>query len=229
MALDSLQAWKVGDALVEALLQDVDVTEARARIAAQGLLPLGTPGELAVASLLPTAAGIADLARPFRQDKPRALALDIPLLADSVRLTGSLTDLHAVGRVEAGYGRLEARRELRLWLRHLVLCSLVQEGVLEGVAPRSWAIGRDDKGDPVGLRLETVPDARATLEALVGLCLEGENDVLPFYPLAAHAYAESLGAEDCGARSAERPWSPAKKLRLITELWPKTEPRPMTC
>jgi exodeoxyribonuclease V gamma subunit len=197
LALDARLRWRVGDALVDALLQGTDVTEARRRVAAQGLLPLGTPGELAVAELLPVAASIAGLARQLRQGGPRVVALDLPLPAAGVRLTGSLDGLHATGRVEAGYGRLDARRELRLWLRHLTLCSLVQEGALDGVAARSWACGRDEGSAGEGglLRLEPVPDARVRLEELVRLCLEGENAPLPFYPRAAHAYAKAMAVE----------------------------------
>ena len=197
LTLDPLLRWRVGDALVEALLQGADLEASRSRLAAQGLLPLGTPGALAVAGLFPVAREIADLARPLRRGAARTLALDIPLLDGSVHLTGSLDGLYAAGRVEAGYGRLDARRGLRLWLRHLVHCALIDRGDLSGTTPRSWAVGRPADGGKHSdlLRLEPVPDAAALLEALVAGCLRGENAPLPFYPAAARAYARELGLD----------------------------------
>lgn len=197
LTLDPLLRWRVGDALVATLLQGAELAESRSRLAAQGLLPLGTPGALAVADLFPAARAIADLARPLRRGVARILPLDLPLLDGSVHLTGSLDDLYEAGRVEAGYGRLDARRGLRLWLRHLALCALIDRGDLSGTAPCSWAAGRPgDAGNGSDLlRLERVPDAAALLEALVAGCLRGENAPLPFYPAAARAFARSLGSE----------------------------------
>lgn len=207
MTLDPLLRWRLGDALVDALLQGADLAESRARLAAQGLLPLGTPGALAVAGLFPAARAIAHLARPLRQGVTRACSVDLSLLDGSVRLTGSLDALYEAGRVEAGFGRLDGRRELRLWLRHLVLGALVDQGDLTGTAPRSWAIGRpgdDGKGRPVDLLcLEQVPDATAPLESLVAACLRGENAPLPFYPAAALAFARALGSKGLRLLAAE--------------------------
>lgn len=199
LTLDPLLRWRLGDALVDALLQGADLAESRARLAAQGLLPLGTPGALAVAALFPAARAIADLARPLRQGVTGVRAVDLSLLGGSVRLTGSLDALYEAGRVEAGFGRLDGRRELRLWLHHLVLCALVDQGALTGTTPRSWAIGRP--GDGVRNRqadllcLAQVPDATELLESLVADCLRGENAPLPFYPAAALAFARALGSE----------------------------------
>ncbi len=143
MTLDALDRYWVGESLLAARLAGAGPDEAVAIAAAEGRLPLGTPGRLAVAPVQATAERLAALAAPLRQGgEARTAPVDLPFPELGARLTGSLDQLWPVGRIEVGYGRLDARRELRLWVRHLALNLALAEGAVTGCAPVSWAIGR---------------------------------------------------------------------------------------
>lgn len=206
MRLEALDSYHVGEAILAARLAGADPDEALAIAAAEGRLPLGTPGRLAVAPVRAVADGLVAVSEPLRRGggaRAEAIALAFPAL--EIEIGGALEGLWPAGRLELHYGRLDLRRELRLWLRHLALNVALAEGALTDCAPVSWAIGRGPK-DPVALlRFGPVPDARARLARILERWLEAENALLPFFPHAARAFVDALRTEEEGAAAGPGP------------------------
>lgn len=199
MTLEPLDRYQVGEAMLAALLEGLSPDEAVAIAQAEGRLPLGTPGTLAVEPVRAIAERLAALTLPLRRDGvARTAPVELTLSEASVRLTGSLAGLWPAGRLELGYGTLDLRRELRLWVRHLALNVALGEGELAGCAPVSWAVGRaGGRGKDLALlRLGPVADAREQLLSLVVLWQQAATGVVPFFPLAARAYAKTLPASN---------------------------------
>lgn len=207
MQLGNLDRYWVGESLLAATLAGADPEEAIAIATAEGRLPLGTPGRLDVAPVLATAEQLAALAAPLRQGgAARATSIDLAFPELGARLVGTLDHLWPAGRVEAGFGRLDVRRELRLWVRHLVWNVAREEGAALECAPVTWAIGRPVRTGPPALRrLDPVANAREHLATVVRLWLEAERTLVPFFPLAAQAYVQTLGSGPAGSGDAADP------------------------
>ncbi len=210
--LGSLSRWQAGERLLRLLDaapapagagdDRIWLERAEALLRAEGLLPLGSPGHLEFQKLLPPTMALARLSRLLRPAPPRGCPVDLRLtLPDGeLHLRGALAGLQAQGLVTSSYGRLDGKRTLRAWLEHLVLCSLLQAGALEEVAPCSWVLGRADKGDDLRLLvLRQVPEAPRILAQLAAGALANLSWPLNFYPLASAAYAKALGAESLAA------------------------------
>lgn len=196
MTMDALETWHVGETIVGALRDGATLEEAVAAARAGGRLPLGTPGTLAVAPLAEEACGIAALGALVRGDAIEAsAAVALSVAADDLQLVGRLDGLFPAGRLEVGFGKLNDKRKLRLWVRHLVLCVARDAGLVTGAAPVSWAVGRAEGGNGLGaLRIGPVAEAGIVLEGIVALWREAESRLLPFYPNAARAYVREVGA-----------------------------------
>lgn len=200
MKLNSLDSYHVGELILAARLAGADPDEALAIAAAEGRLPLGTPGRLAVAPVRSVADALVALSGPLRQGasaRAEAIALAFPAL--EIEIGGALEGLWPAGRLELHYGRLDLRRELRMWLRHLALNVALAEGALAECPPVSWAIGRGAKESVALLRFGPVPDARTRLASILERWLEAENALLPFFPSAARAFVDALRTEEEGA------------------------------
>ena len=192
MVLGALERHRVGESILAALRAGAEPEEALAIAVAEGRLPLGTPGRLALQPLKDAAARLIALSTPLCQGGPaRSEPFQIDFPNPGLSLAGALDQLWPAGRLELGFGRLNARRELRLWVRHLALNAALEADLIRGCAPVSWAIGRAEKGDePALLRFAPLDDSRARLEMLLTLWLEAETQAPPFYPLAARAYLD---------------------------------------
>lgn len=221
MALTALDRHVVGEAIVRGRLKGWSGEQAMAAASAAGHLPLGTPGAL---DLVPIAAaaeeivGVAGLVSAGTS--PRAVPVALSLADGAVSLSGALDGLLPAGRLEVTYGRVDDKRVLRLWVRHLVLALALSSrgrGLEEGgrpvtVAPVSWLVGRARKGSgTMCARLAEVDDPEALLGPILGLWREAEASVPPYYPLAARAWhdeskrrLEKGESRESAERAAER-------------------------
>jgi exodeoxyribonuclease V gamma subunit len=194
--LGPLDRYAAGQRLLDAALEGEPMLLARAELRATGLLPLGTPGEVAVDALLPAVETIAAVAAPLREGARQA-PLTLDLACGSVRLVGAVEDLWPQGRVVARYSRLGPDKLLAEWVRHLGMCCAEPDPGAgpPGVAPveQSAAVGRSVSGEGVRhVRFGPVPEAAEHLETLVGLWQAGQVAPLPLLPGSAMAYVAAL-------------------------------------
>jgi exodeoxyribonuclease V gamma subunit len=187
LELGALDAWKVGDPLIEHALDGRPLGESESLFRGRGSLPHGPWGGILLRDIAKVSSEIAALASAARGGAA------LPPLVGRVRLDGGI-DLHASvdcrfegGIVTATYSRLKARRLLALWLCHLAA------GALGSAAP-STLVGRDSKAGSTGacsvtLAPVAVEEARALLDELVGFYWLGQRRALPFVPAASETYA----------------------------------------
>ncbi len=118
-------------------------------------LPVGFQGELLARGIRAEAQAIAKIAAARRAgeklpDFPFELELPGHAGGSPARLVGRLDRLWPEARVEAQYGRIGGHREAALWIRHLVLCALVDQGC--ALPCESVGIGRPGRDDKQKIR-----------------------------------------------------------------------------
>lgn len=199
MALEGLDGWFVGEALLARCAQGQPLEAEYELLVAQGVLPLGTPGRLAFDRQCQRAQAVLD-AVPV-QGAADHLLLDQRI--GDVRLRGRL-DARFVGEGPRGALRLERtfstvgpRHLLKAWIRHLAL-GCVAPGEPTLVAGRKG-------GDATVHRFEPVADAEVQLGELVQLYALGQRTALPFFVDSAWAYVDQRQRKgDAAAEHAAR-------------------------
>lgn len=198
IAPGALERWRIGDDLLDRILDGEDPRAAFTAIKATGMLPLGTPGDCLFTELQPRVAAVAAAARPLLSGaRPDPFVVD-RALGDGTRITGVLRNLWPAGQVEWAYSKLGGASELRLWIRHVVL-----NWAAPDTLPRtSTLIGRAEKaGGPVRIRFRPIEDPEAILRGLIALYRRGQQQPLPFFPKSSRAYVEAeLRSNGDGAR-----------------------------
>jgi exodeoxyribonuclease V gamma subunit len=198
MTLAGIERWAAGEAMVRALMDGVDPAAAEDLALARGLVPLGTPGGLALRPVRDAAARIAAIGALIAGSaQRRSAAIDLCLGGGRPRVVGTLDGVLPCGRLAVTYSKLDDKRRLRLWIAHLALCAAVEEGLLRDTTPTTWVVGRAEKvGRTVAAaRIRACGGSRTLLERLVDLWLEADSRVPPFYALASRAYATRLASE----------------------------------
>jgi exodeoxyribonuclease V gamma subunit len=182
--LDNLDQWHVGDALLQAEVAGENVAHVGAGMIAAGSLPPGTLGQYALDDLGQCAAKIAAATLAIRQGDPLP-PLEIDAQIDGVRLVGVQRNRWPAGYSQFQYSKLPSRRELAVWLRHLVI------HLAEGETPgrHSFLVGRGKDG-AVTIGFKPVANAGALLGRLIRLYLLGQTTPLPLFDKASRAYAD---------------------------------------
>ncbi|RMG11292.1 MAG: exodeoxyribonuclease V subunit gamma, partial [Planctomycetota bacterium] len=209
LALDGLERYALGAAILEDLLAGASPAAARHAALRAGIAPPGTPGRCAVEDAFATASAVAATTRACRGDvtplPPRSVDLDL----GAERLVGHLGDLWPGGLVVTRYARAKASALLSFWLRHLVLCATSPSppppSILvarRGSAAEAWSLAPLEAGV-----------ARTHLTSLVALYQEGQRRPLPLFPECALAYADAylaaMAKGDPSPAAEERGWKKA--------------------
>ncbi|MEW6271046.1 MAG: exodeoxyribonuclease V subunit gamma [Thermodesulfobacteriota bacterium] len=197
LVLDSLERWAVGDALLSRALRGEDVRDAMHAVLASGALPPGAPGACTYGELLPEVEAIA--AKALELGAGGALApRPVDVRCAGFRITGAIDDLFPRGQVAVQFAKIGGKREIGLWIKHLVLACT-------GEPCESWMVARaSDGGGRAVARFVPPRAAEAHLEALLGLYRIGQAAPLPFFPRTSRAYVETLRAQagpDAAARA----------------------------
>jgi exodeoxyribonuclease V gamma subunit len=181
-----LEAWAIGNRLVEAGLDGIPRDRAVRAEWLRGELP---PGSLGVDQVEPIADRAERLVREtagLRAGVTEALdvAVDLP---SGVRLFGTVTGVYDARIVRIVYSRLGPKHRLRSWVQYLALAAAVPD--------RDWAtatVGRSRRGDGLTMSCITgvaADEARRHLDDLVALYLRGLREPLPMPPATAASYA----------------------------------------
>ena len=170
--LQKLGRYEVQQRLLELTLSGRAGDEILALVRATGLLPLGHVGENAIEGLHAGAARISERIAPWL-DQETLAPQSVDLAFGDLRLVGSVSGLTPHGLLRFGFGDINGREHLQLWVRHLALNLLAPSGV----EPVSRHV--TDQGT---LTLRPVEDARPLLEDLVRLYWEGLHRPIPLFP-----------------------------------------------
>ncbi|MCK6506734.1 exodeoxyribonuclease V subunit gamma [Myxococcota bacterium] len=202
--LSYLETWTVGEALLAGLLDGVPVADLEPAVRAMGILPLGTPGKVALEEIRTTAEGIAAVARGCPVgDRLPALRLDLPV--GQRRLTGLLDGQHSHGNLFASYSKLDPKRLLPAWIRHLAAC------LARPAEVSTWAVGRGPANAAASHCWSPTERPAEPLGRLLALADQGMRAPLAFMPNSSLAYAGTWlglrldqGESDPRARVAAR-------------------------
>lgn len=113
---DGLQAWAIGDRLLQDSLAGVDPMAAADAARRRGTLP---PGRLGLELLERIGGVVGPLAahtRDWREGEPRSIDVDVDVPGGR-RLTGAVDGVYGTRLVTIGYSAIRARQLIRAWLR----------------------------------------------------------------------------------------------------------------
>ena len=202
-----LERYQLGTALLDHLQAGASIEESERRLRASVLLPAGVPGRLEARALRAEVEAMLRLARPYREgERLEDSTFEIPLEASDglgpARIRGRLDDLWPAGRTRLDFARVRGNGELELWIRHLVLCALVEEGL--GCGPRSVLVGRpaNSREDKRIVAFGPVEAPREQLAMLFEWAWSVESAPLPFFPRSSRQYAEKASKPELAWREA---------------------------
>jgi exodeoxyribonuclease V gamma subunit len=188
LALEPLEKWKIGDRLLtHALAHPGDDTAARFAAAEirRGTLPPGPSGRATMVDIDAGAAVIARVAATAvgtEQPHTQQISLDL----GEVRLTGTVSGVHADRLLSVSYSQLKTEHKLSSWVRLLALAAVgypISDAVTLG------RIGGRNPG--VSRSVLTVPnDPAALLAQLLELRSAGLRYPLPMATESSFMYAE---------------------------------------
>jgi exodeoxyribonuclease V gamma subunit len=217
--LDPLLQYGLGSALLEHFRAGATAKgavkeatkEATRRLIANAAVPAGTVGRLSANALQAEVeevarVGHARCAGDRLDDLDFALDLDAVAGLGRCRLVGRLDQLWPGGRIELGFSRIGRRAELDLWIRHLVLCSLVDGGA--DFVAQSVFVGRPESksSDDRVVVFERVSDSQTHLARLFEWAWSAAEAPLPFFPNTGWAFAAKAiaGKSDQAWRDAHQ-------------------------
>ena len=213
--VEGLEAYLIGEEMLNRALAGEDFEPMRARFAGQGRLPLGQVGSVIFDEL---AAEVRQMIRQIRVLRAGPAEIDQPLevsinlqaadSASSIRVVGHLSSFYPGGRVVQRFAKLARPSELTVWIEHLFLCaSAGHEG-----PERSHLVGRGSaKGSAASeVCFEGVVDAPRLLEDLVRIYQAGRRRPLPLFPKASRKFAERLRKNPEDPMTREKAWLDAR-------------------
>jgi exodeoxyribonuclease V gamma subunit len=150
------------------------------------------PGKCVFEDLVPEVGLLKARADALRTG-PRLEALEIDGEIEGTRVTGLMRALWSAGQVRCQYARIGARRELDMWIRHVVL-----NWAAPPHFPRQTVlIGRPAKGGGAAMAsFRPLADPAAELANLLRLYWLGQQLPLPLFPETSRAYAKAIAGAD---------------------------------
>jgi exodeoxyribonuclease V gamma subunit len=189
--LDSLSAYRIGQALLDVCLDGRDPRELHPAFRAAGELPHGPAGDILFGRVCAQVRTLGSRARDLLPPGGASGPLDVACEIGGQPLGGRLPRVTAAGCLQLRYAAISARDYLQAWVAHLLL-QVARPGIPD---PRSLLMGRD-----AFIALTRVPEAAEVLGRLLRLYRRGLTEPLHFFPVCALAYCLKLRTSD--SRSA---------------------------
>jgi exodeoxyribonuclease V gamma subunit len=199
LELGGLDAWKIGDPLIEHSLADRPLGESESLFRGRGILPLGPWGTLTLTEIAALSAQIADCARRVRDGGALPALVGTISLSNGIELEASVNGRFAGGNVTTTYSTLRAKHVLSCWLKHLAACAL-------GSETSTFLVGKERGGKVKLFELSHVlrSDAWRLLGELVDFYWLGQRTALPFVPATSEAYARAILAGASGPDALDK-------------------------
>jgi exodeoxyribonuclease V gamma subunit len=179
--LDALDRWKIADPLLRRAVRGLPFGfDSVARL---GALPVGTLGRREYDGLVGTVEQIASGVGVAKSFAPT----EVDLLVGGTRIVGTLPQTGPDGQEYWQYSQLRGRKELALWVRHLVYCA-----VDSGSNARSRLFGRNPSKKAAVVELRRVADSADLLVELLGFYRAGMIHPLPLFEHASRKYAAMI-------------------------------------
>ncbi|MBI5446175.1 MAG: exodeoxyribonuclease V subunit gamma [Deltaproteobacteria bacterium] len=195
-SLEGLERYALRQELAGALLSGEEPAGRFLFARARGQLP---PGNLGAAAFKEAGRETARVAARVSRHlvAPERPPLEVDLSLGEFRLTGTIPGVWDGALVRWRCAKLNGKDWVRLWVEHLTLNCLEEEGL-----PRaSVLVGSED-----AWRLAPVEDAPALLSDLLALYGEALLGPLPFFPESSLAYALRAGEPEAALAAAVASW-----------------------
>lgn len=194
LELDGLEKWQVGDRLLAAALDGVDLDRAVQAEARRGAVPPRWLGGALLTEVRTDVVPVVEAASTHLVAPARSVDVTLTL-PDGRQLAGTVTGVRGDTLVRTVFSRLAAKHRLRAWVQLLALAVAEPDGAWTAVT-----IGRGPGTSPrAAMSVLTAPDgptARAVLADLVALGDAALREPLPLPTKTACAYARSRHAHD---------------------------------
>ncbi|MCA9629111.1 MAG: exodeoxyribonuclease V subunit gamma [Myxococcales bacterium] len=206
--LSALERYAVGDFLLQLGLEGMDDDESLLVLRASGKLPFGTSGAVTRDLLQAETDAMKHALLETRAGQPAQshhVSLRMP---SGVHLEGNLDDVFGGRLIRANFMRPRPKRQLRVWVEHLIWCAHVEQ---RATAPDSSRLGRahqapreagnthvflrpaQGKSRITHYQFSAPENATHHLDVLCRLLLLGLDEPLHLFPEASRAYVEALG------------------------------------
>ncbi|MBU0485669.1 MAG: exodeoxyribonuclease V subunit gamma [Proteobacteria bacterium] len=196
--LEGLTRYHLETELLTRYLAGSELEEFLPAARSWGLLPHGRVGEAAYRQ---TASQVRELGRLVKgvQVGEKSGPLELELGLAGFKIVGRLENIWGARQVYFRCGKIKARDQVRIWLRHLFLNAATGEDS----SFSSLLIGKD-----LTMQFEPQPEAGKLLADLLAIYWLGLRTLLPFCPATSLAYAETLEAkgEDFALAKAGEAW-----------------------
>jgi len=181
---DPLTRWAIGDRILSAALDGVELSAAAAAERRRGHLPPRELGGAALESVLAEARPILDAAARYLADEPASCDVRVAVPHDPRTVTGTVHGLRGGRLLRVVYSRLAAKHLLASWV-HLLALAASGARVTHAVT-----IGRGRGGAAVSVLRAPEPDLAAeVLGRLLAVRDEAMRAPLPLLTRTSHTYA----------------------------------------
>jgi len=212
--LSGMERWAVGEALLSRALRGEDPATAFAAVRAAGRLPPGVPGRCVYDDLIPEVAALGAMAKAVTAGPPRE-ALEVDGEVEGSRITGLIRNMWNAGQVRCQFARINARQELAMWIRHVVL----NWAAARDCPKETTLVGRSAEGNGAAIvRFGPLNDPATVLAALVRLYWLGLQTPLPLFPETSHAFARAV-AREAGDEAREKALESARRSFQGSSYW----------
>ncbi|WP_456823725.1 exodeoxyribonuclease V subunit gamma [Cellulomonas sp. P5_E12] len=200
LELDGLERWAIGDRLLQASLDGVDLADAAAAERRRGHMPPATLGSATLQAIQTQVEPLLAASHRYLAEPAASIDVTIPL-DDGRTLTGTVNGVHGDVLVRTVFSRLGAKHRLRAWVQLLALATASPEREFTAVT-----IGRGQVSSSRVARLTAPAHPRAALHRLVAIHDEAMCGPLPL-PLAtslAYAHPRTGGGDEADALASAR-------------------------
>jgi exodeoxyribonuclease V gamma subunit len=182
-SLDNLDRYALGNGLITKTLTGEELDSYKTVARALGILPPGTPGDLAFTRLVNEVETFSTQIRPHVAE--RALSpLEVDVAVAGFRISGRIDDIWPSAMVTYHFAKDKAKYHLACWIDHLLLNLLRKDGY-----PLTSRLITIDKT----WVLQPLEDAAAIIETLLHLYWQGLREPLRFFPEVSLTFADRLG------------------------------------
>jgi exodeoxyribonuclease V gamma subunit len=210
--LDQLEAWSLGQRLLEARLDGADVGQCVAAEIARGILPPGAFAQPILDRVGPMVEDLVSAAGVLVGGGERG-SVEVNLhLSDRRSLVGTIPDVSGALLRIVTFSRVGAKHRLAAWVRFLALTATYpEEGFHAATIGRPRSPGEARVAVSRLVAFEGDPDSRRKLALhhlleLVELYDRGMCQPLPFYCKSSAAYAEAVAAGKEPRAAAKKVW-----------------------
>ena len=217
--LDQLEAWGVGQRLLEARLDGAELDECVAAERARGILPPGAFAQPLLDKVVPVVEDVVAEARDLVGGDGERGSVEIHIrLGDGRLLVGSVPDVSGSLLRTVTYSRVGPKHRLATWVRFLVLTAAYPERMFHAATVGRIRLGQGGERRVTVSRiagLDGDPDsgrklAMHHLGQLIDLYDRGMREPLPLYCKTSATYAEAVAqgrdAETAARGSWESGW-----------------------